>query len=1198
MRDAAENISENSRGNHRSRRGADDFSRDENDEVPRATDDDSCRRDGNSRDGNDGNSRDRDGKNDGAGTKFFRFARVLYLLVLAALVAVAALNFPSVNADLAGLLGAPKSEFESALVALSRASANRVRVLVEAENFDAAKAGAIAFEAEIPDGLFRAGASRIDAAELREMLDFYAAHASGLLSERSREALQRDDFSGVSARALALWLAPAGSPVPAPRDPYGLLVGFLSELPSAQSGFSLRDGFLCAEADGKTFILLEYAVADGISPEVFAERFAFAEKFEKNCAESSASDGVPAAAKFCVHLSGAPLHTAAATQNSLREMNTLLVLAFATLFALLFVLFRSLRVLVPAALSIGAGFLGGLAATALAFPQIHVLVFVFGTSLVGLGADYAFHFYLRRGANISRAMFTAFLTTILCFSVLLFSSFAVLRQLAVFSIVGLAFVLFFVLLFGEKIAGTPHLPRAVSTAENFARALTQRCRGFLRKGGLPALVFIALVGVSFATFSDDARALYSPPRELAERERAFAQICAKVASEAQNSAETVSENGGNGVPENASGNGGNGASENGGKGAAMDGLAFCVVPGASLEEILQKEESAGFSGMRLSAFLPSKKRQTENAELAAKLYANANLAETLGLENAFVFEKKSLLSAENAPALLRRIIEAFYFPGDVFGENDRAAGTVSVASLGRTGGFSLVPVPADFCAPEGTFVLTPSGAISSLLESYRAQTIHLLCAAFGVLFCALAVIYRRKMLRFLVAPALTVASVVAVLSFCAIPLSFVHFLAFFMLVGFGLDYCVFRDDGDGERELPVLLSCFTSTMSFGLLAFTRFSLTNSLGSALGLGLVFAYFYSSLLSKKKLAPAAGAAGTTARGSVENFVEKSGGETRGVRRSRGGVSGGEAWFEQKEQSAGTLRLELLWLVYRFFPLSIFNAVLFCVSAVIFVFAKPMRRSSRAFLRVLNAAQEKRSLPRSKFSSFAHMRAFVDALFDKFDISARHRRRLSLKIADEREFAKFRAAVAAGTGAFLLCSHVGNIEFLRMFPRLRADALPRKMHAFREFSQTQIFLSFLQRHCRDDAQSTEILPTETIDLATADAMKSAVERGELVMMAADRVSAGAPERNFSVRLLDREVAFPRGVFLFARLMECPAFFVACVKTAPAEYTFFCEEAPRATRGNDAARAAAFARFLEPLILRFPTQFFHFYDYFGEEK
>ena len=160
------------------------------------------------------------------------------------------------------------------------------------------------------------------------------------------------------------------------------------------------------------------------------------------------------------------------------------------------------------------------------------------------------------------------------------------------------------------------------------------------------------------------------------------------------------------------------------------------------------------------------------------------------------------------------------------------------------------------------------------------------------------------------------------------------------------------------------------------------------------------------------------------------------------------------------------------------------------------------------------------------------------------------------------------------------------LQSFQHERSDFAPRVMHAFQDFEQNGILLEFFRRHCR--AENLFLRSSRDIDIGTAAEMQDVIARGELVMMAADRVSAGTPTRNIEVSLLDEKVPFPRGVFTFARLMECPVFFVACVKTAPATYTLFVEKAPAENV------PAAFAAFLEKLILRYPLSFFHFYDYF----
>lgn len=1014
--------------------------------------------------------------------RIFRGFRLFYIAVLIACAAMLFLNPPQIRTDLFGLLGKTGTTEEEALVSLSRASSSRFQVLIEADDPATAKRGAEAFLRALPEEYFRAGGNAFSAVDVRELLDYYIAHGSGLLSDEDREALLAGRFSEIEERAIMHWLSPVAGGVPASRDPFGLLSRFLMSLPrAARYDFVPEDGVLTAQRGGKSFVFLSPELKPNLG---LNELIAATEKID--------AIEIPGVR---VHASGIPFHSAATASASRTELNVLTVVGAGTILALLWVLFRSLRFLIPVSASIAAGVLGGTAATVLLFPQPHVMTFVFGTTLVGLAVDYSFHFYLRKNSDIRKPLTMAFLTTAISFSVLGLSSFPVLRQMAVFSIVGLLFVLGFVLLFAEKLLGKTKLPERISVAENFARSFSSLCRRTLTRGA-PVVAAIVVAGMFFVSLKDDARDLYRPSAELAERDRFFMET------------------------------------------AGISGdSAFCIVPGKNREDVLRLEENANLPGVRLSAFLPSEERQRENAALVRELFARGNLEKMLGLSKKFEFSGTPAATLENAPGALKSLSESLFFHT-------------------QNGDFSVVLVSADFSAPAGTFVVCPSKEISSLLGTYREQTYALLATAFAALFAVLIFVYRARAFRLLFAPVAAIATVSAVLGFCGVPLSFFHFLSFFLIIGFSLDYGIFRMEG-GKRELPVALSCATSVLSFGLLAFTSFALTRSMGIALGLGLAFAYFYSSLLSENK--------------------------------KRTEISQRE-WYEQKEQCAGRFRLALLWGIYRFCPLFVFKISLALVGFGIFLAARPAREASRTYRKILNTARERRGLPPAKFSSLAHLMAFTFSVFDKFDAAALRKNPLRFRIEENADFREMRENTRNGNGMFFLCSHIGNIELLQRIQRERSDFTPRVMHAFQDFEQNGIFLEFFRRHCR--AENLVLHSSRDIDIGTAAEMQDALARGELVMMAADRVSAGTPTRNIDVAFLDEKIPFPRGVFTFARLMERPVFFVACVKTAPATYTLFVKKAPAENV------PAAYAAFLEKTVLRFPLSFFHFYDYFRKNE
>lgn len=1010
-------------------------------------------------------------------------ARATVFVVLGVLAALFFLHPPEIQTDLIGLLGKPNTPHSAALLELSRSTEKRIQVLVEAENFDDAKTAAKIFLENLRNVPVEIDAGEFSENETASVIDFYARERFNFLSDEDRASLIAGHFDEVSARAAQLWFAPVTSPISRKIDPFGTLTRFLADLPNANGNFSLRDGFLSAKFGECEFIFIALKLPETAS---LADTGTTLGKL--------ASIRVPAAK---IHVSGTPLHSVSTAQKSVRELNILTALGVGFVTLLLLALFRSLRALGLAVTSISAGLLGGFFTTAAIFQNVHTFTLLFGTTLIGLAVDYTFHAYLRRGNAVIRPLCSAFATSTLAFGILVFSSFSVLKQTAVFSISGLAFVLATTLLFREKILGNAPFPPLVDRAEMFTRKTASALRFFLRKGGILLLVPFVAFGLARISFSDDIRTLYRPSQNLLQNDLLFMQVSGQKPT-----------------------------------------TRFFVSTGNSLEEILQNEEKFSPPNTRsLSAFLPSAARQHENFELQKKFYENEKLSTKLGLKNAFPSpEKFNALGADALPPALQKIFAALY--------HRTPQGDFSATALTTNAPDILQNDATSEC-----FVVSPVEEISAMLVAAKRQTYALLLGAFTVLFAVLFLIFRRGSLRLWTAPLCSALTVAATLGWLGIPLSFFHLLAFFLIVGLAVDYGIFRL-GETRSELAVWLSCATSALSFGLLAFTEFSLLRSFGLTLALGFVFSFLFSLFLAKD--------------------------DTRETPHGNAGE-----WFSQKENHAGTLRLELLRFVYKTCPLCVFRTLLGAVSFSIFLASPKVRRASKKFIEILNADERSRGVPESRFSTFTHVNSFANAVFDRFDAASGNRQKLKIELAHGTPTEEF-----AQGGATFLCTHTGNIEIFQNIFRSHPELPIRVMNAFQEVGQNSIFFNFYKKYCARDF--VKIWDVEKIDLATATALAEALGRGEFVMLAADRVSAGTPEKTIPAQLLGQEIALPKGAFSIARMLGAPIYFVACVKTSPRVYTFFAERAP------EKGVSAAYARFLEKLTRAYPTQFFNFFEFF----
>ena len=676
--------------------------------------------------------------------------------------------------DLLAMAGAPETPAEEALLNLARSTSGRLQILVEGSDSLQVRSDIEKLtnwikttKAHIQTGLFSSQA-------LKEFLKVYTQHRSGLISTVDRERIEKENWASLQEDALNLWLSPISGPVSLSIDPYGFLLRFWQALPFTDTAFRMENGFLSVHYQDRLFGL----VLIDMTHIPFNQWPRFLEQVEHFSVQGR------------LHISGAPVHAASAAQATAIELNQLSIIGLLFIVFLLLCVFHSIRPAVPAIGSIFVGLMGGWSILSLFFDKPHLVTLIFGTSLIGLSIDYTFHIYLRGKKSIFKPLFMAYLTTILSFSVLLLSSFSVLKQMAVFSIAGLSWVFLFTLLFSSLMRKTYDQSSSVEKWERFVEKAMLKTHLFLKKGGIFVCFVFVLFGIFHVQLEDDVRSLYQAEPELLKRDAFFLEVSGLKSQQ-----------------------------------------AFWIVPGQTIEEILQTEEKVHLTGPSLSAFIPSVQRQKENVKLMRKTYKKLELEKQLGLLDSFKVPETPFLTLQQLPQSLKAMTQTFL-------------------GKGKESLFSITPVPLDFKPASGTYVVQPSVSLTNLLNHYRQQTYKLLGIALIALMSLLLAFYQRKAFRLMLAPTLSILSVVAILGLIGIPLGFFHFLSFFLIIGFSVDYSLFCIEKESSG-LAVVLSCLTSAVSFGLLAWTTFPLTRSIGLALALGLVFSLFYAVFFFKKEL-----------------------------------------------------------------------------------------------------------------------------------------------------------------------------------------------------------------------------------------------------------------------------------------------------------------------------------------------------------
>ena len=401
--------------------------------------------------------------------------RALFLVALALASAIAVWTFArrGVDTDLFGMVGSD-SGGASALADLNALSADAVRVLCA----DTARAEAL--RARYPFD------SPVDPAAFLETV---RAHGRGLLAPKTRELLEKGAFDRIRRAVTRRDYSGVGL-FPKADDPFYFLSDFAAAFRALEPA-GLPDGAVILTGRGSAIDAA--APTGGLLALVH---------------EAEADSGL--------WLGGAPFHAALARQATAREVNILGVLSLAAVLVFGWVLFRSFRFVLPMAGAIACGLVAATGAVCLMPGRPHALTFLFGTTLIGLGVDYCYHALAPAHAapDFVRRLTGALLTTCAAFAPLLFSSVSVLRQMSVFSIVGLVAVYLFARLFVSALPAAPDVP---------PRAFAPR--------GLPHAFFLLLVPAALAAavfwrphLSSDPSLFHRPAPVMARGEAKFAEL--------------------------------------------------------------------------------------------------------------------------------------------------------------------------------------------------------------------------------------------------------------------------------------------------------------------------------------------------------------------------------------------------------------------------------------------------------------------------------------------------------------------------------------------------------------------------------------------------------------------------------------------------------------------------------------------------
>ena len=721
---------------------------------------------------------------------------------------------------------------------LADQATRQVVVMVGAPDWASAKKAAAAWEqAAMSSGgdntwvtaraPFQRSAMAGDAA-LRDTLAFYAPYRDRLLTPAQRAQLERAPPAALLQSALAALAQPGGGFRLADwnADPLALWPQWWLARAS-ETRARPRDGQLALSDGGLEWVVLLEETPGS----------AFTMSGDTPIAHALAKGRVAAIAAVPgarVLAGGVPLHAEYAASRAHLETNTIGWGSIAGVLVLAWLAFRSLWPRLLMAVSLLVGVAMALSATSWVFGEVHLLTTVFGASLVGCAEDYGLYYFASRqgapGVAPLRMMSTllpglalALLTSVLGYFALGLPPFPGLRQMALFSVVGIAGA------FMTTVVWFPWIDRGSPGRTRFSDWIRASFARYPRFGATrrtwivhAALAVACGAGLVALRVNDDLRQLQGSPPALVDAQREVGRLLG-VASPAQ----------------------------------------FFVVRGTSADDVLQREEAlktrldarvtnGELAGYRaLSDWVPSQSRQAADAALTKRVEDGviAGVNQVLGeTPQRARFDAPALTLAAWLASPAATAGRALWI-GAVPRADDGTAFASVVMLRGVRDLAALPDIARSADGLAGVRWVDQVQSVSALLGRYRRTMSLLLLAGHAAVLGVLAWRYGRRAWRAWMPTALATVGTLALLAAFGQPLQLFNVLALALLLGIGVDYGIFlleRENADaGAAWLSVVLGAASTWLSFGLLALSSTPALHAFGLTLSFGILIVWLVTPL-----------------------------------------------------------------------------------------------------------------------------------------------------------------------------------------------------------------------------------------------------------------------------------------------------------------------------------------------------------------
>lgn len=757
-------------------------------------------------------------------------------IILAFLVTLFVNRGINVDADLFNML--PSSTLGKAMgeadQRLSSSTARSVFILVGHEDFQKAKSVAgLVYESLKDNENFTALSLYSGTAGLMEIEESLHPYRAAILDDEAIEKLSTKE-GAASFRDLALSRAYGSFTVSSlgyiDEDPFLLdeynIRNTLFAIQEAGTQMGPKDGVLASNKDGTWYVMIRGTLS------------------EKGAAIASKNNGIAAIYEACAPLekdgisfvySGTSFHSHKSSNSALKEITIISTVSIFVVILMLVLVFKTALPLLASLASIFVSVAVAFSATHLVFGKLHILTLVLGTSLIGSCIDYSLHYFVNWKAHtvlhtteeirshLFKGLFLSLLSTEVCYFLLVFAPFDLLKQMGVFSFTGILSSFLSVICIYPLFPVQPVEKRKLPFLKKFnPPSLNPKSKlGLYVTLGMIVL-FSVIIAANYKNLGikNDMYKLYVPQGKLKEDNALAAQIT----------------------------------------GYAPKG--WFIIHGETEEEVLEHEEALCAELKKLqksgylatTRFVPSLSKQERSVEAVRNLLPLAQEQfELLGFET----EDYEVFKEEFEEKASLRLYPESELPGAV-------KSVVNMLYLGKIEDlYYSVVLPVTVVDEKAYVRIAEENGLAYYenkmedlgkgLDALTKNVIVIFLIAYFVILIILKRFYSwKQVLKIASVPLVSVLLILAVFMLIKQKIEFFGLTGLILVFGLGLDYVIYmienmrravkEEEGELNKLEPfaIVLSFITTAVSFGALALSTFVPVHTIGLTIFLGLIAAF----------------------------------------------------------------------------------------------------------------------------------------------------------------------------------------------------------------------------------------------------------------------------------------------------------------------------------------------------------------------